>query len=167
MHNKSISPSYAEDQAPAAGAGSSMRRRPPPPRLIYTTTVAQMKASCGLKFRLHATRHTSQVTWSACIMPYGRLVLCAHAHIPPNANTRASSVWRGATATHSPGPATGLQLCRWASYLPHVKLRVSCFHQRFCDLLNRSVLADPPPSPDVELNSASALPASCQCLQPL
>jgi hypothetical protein len=72
MHNKSISPSYAEDQTCAAGAGTAVRRRPPPPRLIYTTTVAQMKASFGLKFSPHATRDTSQVTWSACIMPYGR-----------------------------------------------------------------------------------------------
>jgi hypothetical protein len=48
MHNKSISPSYAEDLASGTGVGAAGRKRTPPPRLIYTTTVAQQKVSSCL-----------------------------------------------------------------------------------------------------------------------
>jgi hypothetical protein len=110
MHNKSISPSYAEDLASGTGVGAAGRRRTPPPRLIYTTTVAQQK-----------------VTWSACIMPYG------------------SVTWGDGDTYSGPGD--------WATTV-----------QRFCELVDRTALADPPPSPDIDLNSAAALPASWQAL---
>jgi hypothetical protein len=60
MHNKSISPSYAEDLASGTGVGAAGRRRTPPPRLIYTTTVAQQKASsCVLSTLLCFSSHAA------------------------------------------------------------------------------------------------------------
>jgi hypothetical protein len=79
MHNKSISPSYAEDQVSGQSAGAAGRRRTPPPRLIYTTTVHQKMVSSDLhepRFPSRPSLNTWQVTWSACIMPYGRFEPC-------------------------------------------------------------------------------------------
>jgi hypothetical protein len=85
MHNKSISPSYAEDQVSGLAAGAAGRRRTPPPRLIYTTTVAQKQVSYDvlLFYSSNELFDSSQVTWSACIMPYGRSDTRTNANVCP------------------------------------------------------------------------------------